>query len=57
MRTGFHVDKWCECDLMEEPESPFTSSEIRVSLHPYEIKTLLLCVKDGQKMESGDLTT
>ena len=57
IRTGFHVDKWCECDLMEEPESPFTSSEIRVSLHPYEIKTLLLRVKDGQKMESGDLAT
>lgn len=55
--TGFHVEEWCECDLMEEPESPFTSSGIQVSLNPYEIKTLLLRVKDGQKMESGDLAT
>lgn len=52
---GFEVKEWCECNLMEEPESPWSSSGIRVYLKPYEIKTLLLRVENGQRTESGDL--
>lgn len=51
---GFEVKQWCECSLMEEPESPWTSSPVRVFLKPYEIKTLLLRVGDGQRTKGGE---
>ena len=52
---GFEVKEWCECNLMEEPESPWRSSGIRVFLKPYEIKTLLLRVENGQRMKGGGI--
>lgn len=52
---GFEVKEWCECNLMEEPESTWRSSGIRVFLKPYEIKTLLLRVENGQRMKGGGI--
>ena len=40
LHTRLAVKQWCECNLMEEPEA-FKTGEIRVTLKPYEIKTLM----------------
>ncbi|MCI8938838.1 MAG: alpha-mannosidase [Dorea sp.] len=42
LRPGFAWRAWTECDLRERPEGAFKQEEIRMSLHPYEIKTILI---------------
>lgn len=42
VRPGFAFDSWAECDLRERPLGAFSSEqEIVLSLHAYEIKTIL----------------
>lgn len=42
LTPGFTWRAWAECDLRERPISEFTAREIRMSLHTYEIKTILI---------------
>ena len=42
VKTGFSWKAWAECDLRERPVTEFTREEIRMTLHAYEIKTLLI---------------
>ncbi len=42
VRLGFKWKAWAECDLRERPVTDFTEDEIRMSLHAYEIKTVLV---------------
>ena len=43
MRPGFAFRSWTECDLRERPVGEAcTEQEIRLSLHAYEIKTVLV---------------
>ncbi len=39
------IEKWCECDLMEEPITGFIQEPIELAIKPYEIKTLLVIFK------------
>ena len=41
LTPGFSWKTWAEGDLMERPAGAFTSENPRLSLHPYEIKTIL----------------
>lgn len=41
VKPGFLWKAWAECDLRERPITEFTQDEIRMSLHAYEIKTIL----------------
>ncbi len=41
LTPGFSWKTWAEGDLMERPAGAFTSENPRMSLHPYEIKTIL----------------
>ncbi len=40
--TGFQVKAYAESDLMERPQEEFRNKKIRLTVKPYEIKTLLL---------------
>ncbi len=42
LTAGFSWKAWAECDLRERPVTEFTQEEIRMSLHAYEIKTILI---------------
>ena len=42
VKTGFSWRAWAECDLRERAVAPFTKDEIRMKLHAYEIKTVLI---------------
>lgn len=42
--TGFQVKAYAESDLMERPQEEFKQGEIRLTVKPYEIKTLLIKV-------------
>ena len=43
VRPGFAFTSWIECDLRERPEGEcHTEQEIRLALHAYEIKTILI---------------
>ena len=43
VRPGFVFTSWTECDLRERPEGErHTEQEIRLALHAYEIKTILI---------------
>ena len=42
VKSGFAYRAWSECDLRERPVTEFTQGEICMSLHAYEIKTILL---------------
>lgn len=39
--TRLAVKQWCECNLMEEALEASKPLRIRVTLKPYEIKTLM----------------
>ena len=42
VRPGFDFKSWAECDLRERPVSSMSQEkEIRLSMHAYEIKTIL----------------
>ena len=41
LTPGFQADSWMEGDLMERPMEEAKKGPVEVSLHPYEIKTLL----------------
>ena len=38
---SFAYEKWAESDLMERPVEEFRNDEVKLELHPYEIKTVL----------------
>lgn len=42
VKPGFAWKAWTECDLRERPSGRFTEEEIRMDLHAYEIKTILI---------------
>lgn len=42
LKPGFAYRAWAECDLRERPLAAFSEGEITLSLHPYEIKTILV---------------
>ena len=42
LKLGCTWKEWAEGDLRERPLTEFTGEEIRMSLHPYEIKTILI---------------
>ncbi len=42
VKPGFAYKAWAECDLRERPAADFVQDEICISLHAYEIKTILL---------------
>lgn len=42
VKPGFAYKAWAECDLRERPAADFVQDEICMSLHAYEIKTILL---------------
>lgn len=42
MKPGISWKGWAECDLRERPAGPFRRDEIHLSLHAYEIKTILV---------------
>ena len=42
VKPGFAYRAWAECDLRERPLEEFGEGEITLSLHPYEIKTILI---------------
>ena len=42
VRLGFSWKSWVECDLRERPVAAFTGDEMKMSLHAYEIKTILV---------------
>lgn len=44
VNLGFPWKAWAECDLRERPAARFGKDEIRMSLHAYEIKTILVKV-------------
>ncbi len=44
VKPGFSYGKWAECDLRERPLTAFGTDEIRVNLHAYEIKTILISI-------------
>lgn len=44
VKPGFSYGKWAECDLRERPLTDFGTDEIRVNLHAYEIKTILISI-------------
>lgn len=44
IQTGFPVKAYAESDLMERPQEEFRTGDMRVTVGPYEIKTLLLKV-------------
>ena len=44
VKPGFACQEWAECDLRERPVTEFTQDEISMSLHAYEIKTILMKV-------------
>lgn len=39
---GFPYRAWAECDLRERPAAEFAQGEIQMTLHAYEIKTILI---------------
>ena len=41
LKPGFAYQTWAECDLRERPVAEFVQDEISISLHAYEIKTIL----------------
>lgn len=42
LKPGFTWQAWAQCDLRERPVSEFVRDEIRMDLHAYEIKTILI---------------
>jgi alpha-mannosidase len=42
VKPGFSYHAWAKCDLRERPVTEFSRDEIRMQLHAYEIKTLLI---------------
>lgn len=42
VKPGFGYRAWAECDLRERPVTEFTQEPIRMELHAYEIKTILV---------------
>ena len=42
LKPGFAWQAWAECDLRERQAGEFSQDEICMSLHPYEIKTILM---------------
>ena len=46
LTSDFAVKSWCETDLMEQPISSEVSSEIALTVKPYEIKTVALDIQE-----------
>ncbi len=42
LKPGFTWQAWAQCDLRERPVTEFVRDEIRMDLHAYEIKTILI---------------
>ena len=42
VKPGFGYQTWAQCDLRERPITEFVPGEISMSLHPYEIMTILV---------------
>ena len=42
LKPGFTWRAWAQCDLRERPATEFVQDEIRMDLHAYEIKTILI---------------
>ena len=42
LTTGFPYKAWAECDLRERALTEFGHSDVRMKLHAYEIKTILI---------------
>lgn len=42
LKPGFKLRQWAEGDLRERPVESYKDSAIRLELHPYEIKTILI---------------
>ncbi len=42
VKPGFGYQTWAQCDLRERPITEFVTGEISMSLHPYEIMTILV---------------
>lgn len=45
LTSALAVTKWCEGNLMEEPEGEWKEGEMTLSVSSYEIKTILLKIK------------
>lgn len=44
MKTGFKVEAFAECDLMERPIEAFRTGKMHYKIRPYEIKTVLIAI-------------